>query len=94
MLFRSDDILKDWLEFREDKIFTTNSAKDKESYLYFDELSDNILANISEENKKYAQEQLDQLYDNFIDYLEYWNEKYYRNGFCDGVVIINNTLNS
>ncbi|MCI9038414.1 MAG: hypothetical protein HFJ29_00800 [Clostridia bacterium] len=90
----NDDILKDWLEFREDKIFTTNSAKDKESYLYFDELSDNILANVSEENKKYAQEQLDQLYDNFIDYLEYWNEKYYRNGFCDGVVIINNTLNS
>ena len=88
----NDDILKDWLEFREDKIFTTNSAKDKESYLYFDELSDNILANVSEENKKYAQEQLDQLYDNFIDYLEYWNEKYYRNGFCDGVVIINNTL--
>ena len=90
----NDDILKDWLEFREDQIFATNSAKDKEHCLYFDELSDNILANVSEENKKYAQEQLDQLYDNFIDYLEYWNEKYYRNGFCDGVVIINNTLNS
>ena len=86
----NDDILKDWLEFREDRIFATNSVKDKEHYLYFDELSDNILANVSEENRKYVQKQLDV----FIDYLEYWNEKYYRNGFCDGVVIINNTLNS
>ena len=84
----NNDILKDWLEFREDQIFATNSAKDREHYLYFDELSDNILANVSEENKKYVQVQLDQIYDNFIDYLEYWNEKYYRNGFCDGVQLI------
>ncbi|MCI9038396.1 MAG: hypothetical protein HFJ29_00710 [Clostridia bacterium] len=84
----NDDILKDWLEFREDQIFANNSTKDKEHYLYFDELSDNILANVSEENKKYVQVQLDQIYDNFIDYLGYWNEKYYRNGFCDGVQFI------
>ncbi|MCI9247409.1 MAG: hypothetical protein HFJ30_10010 [Clostridia bacterium] len=84
----NDDILKDWLEFREDQIFATNSAKDKKHYLYFDELSDNILANVPEENRKYVQKQLDILYDNFIDYLEYWNEKYYRNGFCDGLQLI------
>ena len=24
---------------------------------------------------------------NFMDYLCYWNEKYYRNGFVDGVQI-------
>lgn len=84
----NDDILKDWLNFREDQIFSTNSAKDKEHYLYFDELSNNILANVSEENRKYVQKQLDVLYDNFIDYLGYWNEKYYRNGFCDGVQLI------
>ena len=84
----NDDILKDWLEFREDRIFATNSVKDKEHYLYFDELSDNILANVSEENRKYVQEQLDV----FIDYLEYWNEKYYRNGFSDGVELISRSL--
>ena len=84
----NDDILKDWLEFREDQIFANNSTEDKKHYLYFDELSDNILASIPEENKKYVQVQLDQLYDNFINYLEYWNEKYYRNGFCDGVELI------
>ena len=84
----NDDILKDWLEFREDQIFANNSEKDKKHYLYFDELSDNILMNVSEENRQYVQKQLDVLYDNFIDYLGYWNEKYYRNGFCDGVQII------
>ena len=26
--------------------------------------------------------------DNFFDYICYWNEKYYRNGFCDGVDLI------
>ena len=26
--------------------------------------------------------------DNFLDYCDYWNEKYYRNGFVDGVLII------
>lgn len=84
----NDDILRDWLEFREDQIFATNSGQDKEHYLYFDELSDDILANVSEENKRYIEKQLDVLYDNFIDYIEYWNEKYYRNGFCDGVQLI------
>ncbi len=58
----------------------------------FREVNDDILKNVSEENRKYAQKQLDVLYDNFIDYLEYWNEKYYRNGFCDGVVLINNSI--
>jgi hypothetical protein len=32
----NNDILKDWLEFREDQIFANNSEKDKEHYLYFD----------------------------------------------------------
>lgn len=27
---------------------------------------------------------------NFMDYLSYWNEKYYRNGFVDGISLIQN----
>lgn len=23
-----------------------------------------------------------------MDYIDYWNEKYYRNGFCGGVKLI------
>lgn len=90
----NDDILKYWLNFREDQIFATNSVQDKEHYLYFDELSNDILANVPEENRKYVEKQLDLLYDNFIDYLGYWNEKYYRNGFCDGVHLIMGCCNN
>ena len=38
--------------------------------------------------KEYVQKQLDQLDKNFMDYLYYWNEKYYRNGFVDGSQLI------
>lgn len=84
----NNDILKDWLEFREQETFCNASPQDKEHYIYFEELSANILKNISKENKKYVQKQLDKIEHNFMDYLDYWNEKYYRNGFCDGVEII------
>ncbi len=84
----NDDILKDWLEFREQESFCQSSPQDKKHYIYFEELSANILKNVPKENKKYVQKQLDKIEHNFVDYLDYWNEKYYRNGFCDGVEII------
>ena len=37
---------------------------------------------------KNIKSQLDRLDKNFMDYICYWNEKYYRNGFCDGVELI------
>ena len=79
----NDDILKDWLEFREETLYCTLSAEDKKHFVYFDEISERIL------NKKYVEKQLKQLDDNFFDYICYWNEKYYRNGFVDGVELIN-----
>lgn len=84
----NNDILKDWLEFREQENFCQSSPQDKKHYIYFEGLSANILKNVSKENKKYVQRQLDKLENNFMDYLDYWNEKYYRNGFCDGIQII------
>ena len=53
----NDDILKDWLDFREDAIASLGCAEDKK-------------------------------HDNFFDYICYWNEKYYRNGFCDGSQLV------
>lgn len=85
----NDDILKDWLEFREETLFCTLSAEDKKHFVYFDEISEMILKNVPEQNKKYVEKQLKQLDDNFFDYICYWNEKYYRNGFVDGVELIN-----
>lgn len=83
-----DDILRDWFNSREQEVFCTLTEKDKKHFVYFDEISERILRNVSEQNRKYVQKQLDLLDNNFTDYLCYWNEKYYRNGFCDGVQLI------
>lgn len=84
----NDDIFKDWLNFREEEVFCTLTEEDKKHFIYFDEISEKILKNVPAQNKKYVQKQLDLLDNNFTDYLCYWNEKYYRNGFCDGVQLI------
>lgn len=74
----NDDILKDWLMFREEKISSLSCDEDKKHWIYFDEIAENILRSVPECNKKYVRQQLHKLDDNF---LNYWNEKYYRNGF-------------
>lgn len=84
----NNDILKDWFLFREDEIASLTCDEDKRHWIYFDEISERILKNVPDKNKKYVQKQLNFLDDNFLDYLGYWNEKYYRNGFVDGVQII------
>ena len=84
----NDDILKDWLLFREDEISSLSCDKDRNHWFYFDEISERILKNVPEQNKKYVRKQLDQLDENFMDYIDYWNEKYYRNGFVDGIQLI------
>ena len=84
----NDDILKDWLDFREDTVSSITSAEDKKHFICFEEISEKILRNVPNQNKKYIERQLKQLDDNFFDYIYYWNEKYYRNGFCDGVQLI------
>lgn len=85
----NDDILKDWLEFREDTISSLNNEEDMKHWIYFGEISEKILKNIPKQNRKYIEKQLEQLDNNFFDYITYWNEKYYRNGFCDGIELIN-----
>ena len=48
----------------------------------------NYIYMIQEMVDEFVQFQLDKLYDDFMRYLDYWNEKYYRNGFVDGVQLI------
>ena len=84
----NDDILRDWLGFREEDLCSLTCDEDKKHHIYFDELSENILKNVPKQNQKYVKKQLEILDKNFMDYLSYWNEKYYRNGFCDGVELI------
>lgn len=88
MIVFKDNILKDWLNFREDNICSNITTEDRQHHIYFDEISELILNNIPKENRKFVQKQLNALDDNFMDYIGYWQEKYYINGFCDGVKLI------
>ena len=63
-------------------------SKDSKKFWFF------VLKNVPQQNKKYVEKQLNELDKNFMDYLSYWNEKYYRNGFVDVVQIIENCINS
>ena len=84
----NDDILKEWLSFREESISSRLTKEDKKHYINFDEIAANILRNVPKQNQKYVKNQLARLDKNFIDYLCYWNEKYYRNGFVDGSQLV------
>lgn len=90
----NNDILKDWLVFREEDLASLTCDEDRNHFLYFDEISEKILKNVPNQNKKYVEKQLKQLDDNFFDYICYWDEKYYRNGFVDGIQLISGCLNN
>lgn len=66
--------------------------EDRKHHIYFDEISERILKRVPKQNQKYVQKQLDQLDKNFMDYIDYWNEKYYRNGFVDGMELIKGAI--
>ena len=74
--------------FIEEDLCPSTCYEDRKHFVYFDEIAENILKNVPKQNQKYVKNQLDRLDKNFIDYICYWNEKYYRNGFCDGVELI------
>ncbi len=84
----NNDILKDWLMFREADLCSLKNNEDRKHWVYFDEISERILKTIPKHNRNYIQKQLNILDDNFMNYIGYWNEKYYRNGFCDAIELI------
>ena len=90
----NDDILREWLNIREQEVFCTLTPEDKKHYINSDEIAENILRNVPKQNQKYVKNQLDRLDKNFMDYLFYWNEKYYRNGFVDGSQIVMGCLDA
>ena len=59
----NDDILKDWLEFREETLLCQLSDRDYKYSLNFDKFCEKILRNVSKDNKQFVQSQLDKLYD-------------------------------
>lgn len=83
-----DDILSDLLSTREDSLLGYTTEEDKKHTISIDEISEKILKNVPKQNKKYVQKQLEKLDENILDYLCYLNDKFYRNGFVDGIQII------
>lgn len=84
----NDDILREWLSYREETELGYLTEEDKKHNINFDEIIENVLKNVPKQNKKYVKKQLDMLDKNFMDYICYWNEKYYRNGFVDGSQLV------
>ena len=76
------DLMNEWIIFR-DETLCILTKEYKEHLIDFDKYSENILRNVSPNNKKYVQKQLDKLDENYLDYIGYWNDKYYRAGFGD-----------
>ena len=84
----NDDILKEWFEFRDESLGRFTNEEDQKHSINFEDIAKNILRNVPEQNKKYVKKQLDLLDENYLDYIFYWDEKYYRNGFVDGVKMV------
>ena len=83
-----NDLLKDWIDYRAETIFKTLNTEDKKYCMQYDEITEKILKNIPIQNKKYVMKQLDLLDKNYMDYLDYCCEKYYRNGFVDSIELL------
>ena len=88
MINYENDILKEWLKFRQETILCNLNIEDKKHHIYFEEISEKILKTIPKKNKKYIQKQLDKLDENFLDYHSYWNEKHYKYGLIDGLQLV------
>ena len=88
----NNDILKKWYVGMEEMYLGIMNEQDKENDLETDELFDKLLNSIPKNNRKFVQNQLELIYDEFMRYVTYTNEKNYRNGFCDGVEIVAGSL--
>ena len=62
-----NDILKEWLNFREKELGSLTFKEDKEHFIYFEEISTDILNNVSGNNIEYIKSQLEKLDDNIME---------------------------
>ena len=86
-----NDILKDWFLFRENTII--DSCRNEKRYeICFDDIYKEILNNVPRKSRESIENKLKLVDEEFLKLLVYWEEKYYRNGFCDGINLIIGTL--
>lgn len=51
----NDDILNNWLDFREEDLCSLTCDEDRKHHIYFDEISARILKRIPNKDKKYVE---------------------------------------
>lgn len=66
---------------------------DQEYLINFDNYSEKILNNVSGVNYNYVSKKLDLIYEDFMEYCVFWNDKYYMSGFSDAIKLIVSGLN-
>lgn len=77
-----NDLLSDWIIFRDEELARL-TKEDKKHLLHFDELEEKLIKSLPYKNREFAKKILDQIYDDFLDFCSYNNDKYYRAGFGD-----------
>lgn len=77
-----NDLLSDWIMFRDEELARL-TKEDKKHLVHFDELEYKLLKSLPYKNREYTRIVLAKIYDDFIDFCSYYNEKYYRAGFGD-----------
>ena len=88
----SENLLKEWLDFREEEL-SHMDENDKKHLINFDDYSEKILNNVTGGSYNYVSKKLELMYDDFIDYCSYWNNKYYMHGFSDAIKLVISGLN-
>ena len=83
-----NDLLKEWIDYRAETIFTILNEEDKKHIIQYDEITERILKNVPMKSKKYVMKQLELLNKNYMDYFDYWCEKHYRAGFADIIELL------
>ena len=87
-------LLRDWLDFRFEKLETNLTDEDKKHTLNYDTFCEKILDVIPDKDPDYASDILDDFRKELLNHCVYWNEKYYMTGVNDVIKFITNGLNS
>ena len=85
---KDDELLKDWIEFKFEKLKSNLTDEDKKHALNYDTFCEKILDVIPDKDSDYVSDILDDFREELLNHCVYWNEKYYRAGFCDGSQLV------
>ena len=91
---KDNELLRDWLEFRFEKLESNLTDEDKKHALYYDTFCEKILDVIPDKDTDYVSDILDDFREELLTHCVYWNEKYYMTGVNDVIKFITNALNS